>query len=255
MKNTLRFAGFGIILAMWCIVACAGGVGAAEGDGSYALIYNGAVAAEEGPEAVAAIAERVGLPVTFVSDIAELPRLLEHAAVFIIGGTKDDLTPLIESFTPEVSAALKAYLQNGGRYFGICGGGFIASTGWEEGDTFVKTLGIIPAESGDLDDDSEPRILPIRWLEETRPMYFQAGPTFELIESPEAARVIASYADGEIAALMSSYGKGKVAVSGPHPEATKSWADEADDGDTWTATTDLAVELLQELLSDQPVNR
>ena len=219
----------------------------------YALIYNGSVAAEEGPEAVAAIAEQAGLPVTFVSDLAELPRLLEHAAVFIIGGTEDDLNPLIAAFTPEVTAALQDYLRNGGRYLGICGGGFMASTGWEEGESFVKTLGIIPAESGDFDEDAEPRILPIRWLRETHPMYFQAGPTFELTESPEAVQVLAYYADGRIAGLISSYGKGKAAVCGPHPEAPESWGDEAADGEDWTVVTDLAVGLLQELLSDHPV--
>jgi hypothetical protein len=219
----------------------------------YALIYNGPVAAEEGPEAIAAIAEQVGLSVKFVSDIAELPTLLQHAAVFIIGGTEDDLNPLIAAFTPEVTTALQDYLRNGGRYLGICGGGFMASTGWEEGESFVKTLGIIPAESGDLDEDDEPRILPVRWLGETHPMYFQAGPTFELTESPEDVSVFAYYADGRIAGLMSSYGQGRAAVCGPHPEAPESWGDEAADGEDWTAVTDLAVGLLQELLSDRPV--
>lgn len=63
-------------------------------------------------------------------------------------------------------------------------------------------------------------------------------------------QVIAYYEDGRIAALLSSYGEGKVAVSGPHPEARDSWIDEAADGGTWTASTDL----LKELLSDRPVN-
>jgi hypothetical protein len=223
------------------------------GQEPYALIYNGPVAAEEGPEAVAAIAEQVGLSVKFVSDIAELPTLLQHAAVFIIGGTEDDLNPLINAFTQEVTTALTDYLRNGGRYLGICGGGFMASTGWEEGESFVKTLGIIPAESGDFDEDDEPRILPIRWLGETHSMYFQAGPTFELTENPEDVSVFAYYEDGRIAGLMSSYGKGKAAVCGPHPEAPESWGDEAADGEDWTAVTDLAVGLLQELLSDHPV--
>lgn len=235
------------LLSLSCAIA------AAEAQERYALIYNGPVAAEEGPEAAAAIAEQVGLPVKFVADLAELPQLLGQAAVFIIGGTVDDMNPMVDAFTPEVAAALKEYLRSGGRYLGICGGGFVASTGWEEGDAFVKTLGIVPAESGDFMEDSEPQIVQIRWLGETYPMYFQAGPVFELEQSPEAVRVIAKYADGQIAALISSYGSGKVAVCGPHPEAPESWSEDAENGDEWKATTDLAVALLQELLSDRPV--
>jgi hypothetical protein len=219
----------------------------------YALIYNGPVAAEDGPEAVAAIAEEIDLPVRFISNIAELPQLLEDTAVFIIGGTEDDLNPLAEAFTPDVTAALKAYLRDGGRYLGICGGGFLASTGWEEDDRFVKMVGLVPAESGDFSEDADPQIVSIRWLGKTYPMYFQAGPTFELTDSEDDVQVIATYEDGQIAALLSSYGQGKVAVIGPHPEADESWAEEAENGDDWTSTNNLLVDLLEELLSDDPV--
>ncbi len=35
--------------------------------------------------------------------------------------------------------------------------------------------------------------------------------------------VLATYTNGKIAALVAPYGKGKVGVSGPHPEATAEW--------------------------------
>jgi hypothetical protein len=251
VKHLLPLVVLGIVVGVSILVGCsaqANSSTSASGEGSYALIYNGPVAAEDGPGALAAIVERLGLSIKFVSDIAELPALLNDAAIVIIGGTQDNLNPLVAAFTPEVTAALKAYLQNGGHYFGICGGAFLASTGWEEGDNFVKMLGIIPAESGDLDDNDGPRILPINWLGKTYQMYFQAGPTFEIESGAKDVRVMAHYANGEVAALMSSYGQGMVAVSGPHPEARESWADEAEDGDNWTSTADLVVDLLHELL-------
>ena len=228
----------------------------ADSDGSgeelYALIYNGPVAAEGGPEAVAAVAEQIGLPVIFVADMAELPDLLEGAAILVVGGTEDDLDPLYESFTPEVMAALDTFLSNGGRYLGICGGGFLASTGWYETDgSFVEMLGLIPAESTDYDyENDEPQIVTVEWLGETYSMYFQAGPMFEMAENNagEAVEVIAHYADGGIAALVSSYGEGKVAVIGPHPEADESWSEEAEGGEEWYSTTDLLAALLEELL-------
>jgi hypothetical protein len=222
--------------------------------GSEALIYNGPVAAEGGPEAVAAVVRDIGLDVAYVSDLAELPDLLEDAAVFIIGGTEDDLSPLATAFTPEVDTALKRYLRSGGRYLGICGGGWLASSGWDEYGTWIPMLGLVPADSGILDDDEKPRILSIEWLGETYPMYFQYGPTFTVRQTSEDVRVIAHYSDGQIAALISSYGSGKVAVCGAHPEAQQDWAEEAADGEDWTSTTHLLGDLLQNLLSSDPVN-
>ena len=226
----------------------------AEG-GKYALIYNGPVSAEDCPEAAAAIAQSVGLKVKFVSNVGGLPTLLKNTAVFIIGGTEDDLHPLVKAFTPQVTEALKDYLRNGGRYLGLCGGGFMASTGWNEGQTFVKGLGIIAAKTEVYRDDFAARIIPIHWQGKTRPMYSKAGPRFQLVNSSGEVQVIARYEDGSIAALMSSYGQGKVAVCGPHPEARVSWKDEAADGYKWTSSTDLAVDFMKDLLSDRPVKR
>ena len=226
----------------------------AEGE-KYALIYNGPVSAEDCPEAAAAIAQSVGLKVKFVSNVGELPTLLKNTAVFIIGGTEDDLHPLVKAFTPKVTEALKDYLRNGGRYLGLCGGGFMASTGWNEGKTFVQGLGIIPAKSKVYRDDFAARIIPVRWQGKTRPMFFKAGPSFQLVNSSGDVQVIANYEDGSIAALMCSYGQGKLAVCGPHPEARPSWKDEAADGYKWTSSIDLAVDFMKDLLSDRPVKR
>jgi glutamine amidotransferase-like uncharacterized protein len=221
----------------------------------FALIYNGPASAEDCPEAAAAIAERAGLKVRFISDAGELPGLLDRTAVFIIGGTQDDLEPLIRAFTPRVTDALKQYLRKGGRYLGICGGGFMASTGWDEGTTHMKGLGIIPAESGVYQDSFDAKILPIRWSGKTRPMFFKAGPYFHLAPTSETVQVIATYSDGRIAALMCSFGKGRVAVCGPHPEARESWIDEVPDAARWASSTDLALSLLKALLSQMPLEK
>jgi hypothetical protein len=220
--------------------------------GSYALIYDGPVAAKGATAAVEAVAQQDGLPVKFVSNIQDLPGLLPDAKVFIIGGTQDDLSPLVAAFTPEITAAVKNYLQNGGRYLGICGGGFMASTSWDENGRHFTPLGIIPAASGAFLQESDPQILPIDWLGETRQMYYQAGPVFYMEPTAEHTRIIAHYADGRVAAFISSYGHGEVAVSGPHPEAGPSWIYNTANGDSWTSSVPLAVNLLQELLKQSP---
>ena len=224
-------------------------------EGKYALVYNGPASAEDCPEAAAALAQSAGLKVKFVANLAELPVLLKNTEVFIIGGTQDDLNPVVKAFTPPVTEALKNYLRNGGRYLGLCGGGFMASAGWHEGRTFVKALGIIPAKCQVYRDDYAARIIPIRWQGKTRPMYSKAGPSFQLVNGSGEVQVTAYYEDGSIAALMCSYGRGKVAVCGPHPEARASWKDEAADGYKWTSSMDLAVDFLKDLLSPRPVKR
>ena len=217
--------------------------------GSYALIYNGPVAATGATTAIAAVAAQDGLPVKYISNIQDLPALLPGAKVFIIGGTEDDLSPLVAAFKPEIAAALKNYLRNGGRYLGICGGGYMASTGWEEYGQSFTSLGIIPARSGSFTGgEADPRILPVSWLGQTRQMYYQDGPVFYLMPTAEQTRMIACYADGRVAAFISSYGRGEVAVSGVHPEATASWIYGAANGGAWTSSVPLAVDLLRELL-------
>lgn len=225
-----------------------------QGKGDIALVYNGPASAEDCPEAVAVIAERAGLKVRFVSNVGELPRLLPGVAVFIIGGTVDDLHPLLREFTPVVTEALKGYLREGGRFYGICGGGFIVSTGWSEEGALVKALGIIPAATKVYRESAAAQIVPVRWRGTARPMYVKAGPSFQL--TPNAAapvEVVATYDDGSIAGLISAYGKGKLAVCGPHPEARASWIEEAKNPETWVSSTELAVELLKDVLSSRSI--
>jgi hypothetical protein len=252
-------------LVFIAIFFCISSISAADSAGSsgqsngssdkYALVYNGPVSAEDCPEAVAAIAEKAGLNVRFVSIPGDIPRLLDNAVVFIIGGTEDDMGPMVKAFTPKITSSIKEYLRNGGRYLGICGGGFMASIGWKEGSEYMKGFSIISAESSVFQGSFEAKILPIRWMRETRPMFFKAGPVFHPKKSQETVQIVATYSDGSIAALMSAYGKGRVAVCGPHPEARESWKDDATDSSKWVSSVDLAVLFLKDLLSDKPFKK
>lgn len=250
---------FSVIFFCMSIAAAADPVGFPGPDigrsDKYALIYNGPASAEDCPEAAAAITKSAGLKVRFVSVPGEIPRLLDHAAVFIIGGTEDDMGPLVKAFTPRVANSIKAYLRKGGRYLGICGGGFMASTGWYEGSEYMQGLGIIPAAASVFQGSFEAKILPVKWMGKTRAMFFKAGPDFHLTKTPEAVHIVATYSDGSIAALTSTYGKGRVAVCGPHPEARESWKEDAANGDSWVPSTDLAVQFLKDLLSDRPLGK
>jgi|SRR5215469_14979994 len=56
-----------------------------------------------------------------------------------------------------------------------------------------------------------------------RTMYFQHGLYFILNSGSRGVTKLATYTNGEIASMVAVYGKGKVGVSGPHPEADQSW--------------------------------
>ena len=218
----------------------------------YALIYNGRFAADDCPEAAAAVAREAGLPVKFVSDLRKLPGLLDRAAVFIVGGTDDDLVPLIADFTPPVKRALQDYVRGGGRYLGICGGAYLAGSGYRENGRRVSLLDLIPAEPREFDAGNyAEQIIPIRWLGATYPMYFQGGPAFDL-RATDRVRVVARYADGQIAALTGSYGRGRVAAVGPHPEAGRGWLDDMPRAEQWVSTRHLLVDLLRWMLAAVP---
>jgi len=255
LMNTIRIAAillFSLFLGGITFASLHGsaekGAGGDDKSGGYAIVYSGPGSAEECPEAAADIAKEAGLKVKFVSDAGKLPGLLDSAEVFILGGTDDEMRPLVKAFA-KVSEALKSYLKRGGRYLGICGGGFMASMGWDEDGVPMKGLSIIPASSSVYNDDFSARIIPVTWMGKSRQLFFKAGPVFHLSGSRPDVRIVANYSDGSIAALICAYGKGRAAVVGPHPEARESWKDEAVEGNKWTSSKDLAVSLLRELLS------
>jgi glutamine amidotransferase-like uncharacterized protein len=66
-------------------------------------------------------------------------------------------------------------------------------------------------------------IVQVNWRSKSRYMYFQDGPYFILNRGATGVTVLATYTNGEIAAMVAPYGKGKVGGSGPHPEADRSW--------------------------------
>jgi glutamine amidotransferase-like uncharacterized protein len=117
---------------------------------------------------------------------------------------------------------IRNYVASGGRYLGICMGGYLAgrTPGFQllPGDTdqYIASRGA----SVKTEVDS---IVSVYWRGQPHSMYFQDGPHFLLDDGATDVIVLATYTNGKLAALVAPYGKGKVGVSGPHPEATAQW--------------------------------
>ncbi|MFD8082786.1 BPL-N domain-containing protein [Kitasatospora sp. NPDC059722] len=192
-----------------------------------AVVYRGPAACDGCSEAAQDLLERNGFTVRFIGPDEDLrfgPAALAGAALYVQpGGTNGQevttawgLLRRTPGFRPEL---IRDYVRGGGRYLGICMGGYLAGDpGYDllPGDSgeYIKTPGAT------VTDDKD-GLVDVAWRGQKQPMYFQDGPYFD-VDGP-GADVLARYTNDRIAAAVASYGTGRVAVSGPHPEAPADW--------------------------------
>jgi len=214
-----------------------------------ALLYNGPAADPDGVESMTAILTGMGVEVRTCSDLTKLPSQLKGVSLFSIGGTTDDLAPINQMCTPQVAKAVNAWLDAGGTYVGICGGAIMACNSWDDATGHHATLELFPTESESFIQDQSAQILPIRWSGKLVPMFFQFGPTFlKGAGFPRGTATFATYSDGQVAGLTYTHGKGKLALLGPHPEATKDWlSQEVTGAGTWVDSRPLLAQLIKSL--------
>jgi len=147
------------------------------------------------------------------------------------------------------SGNVRDYVASGGRYLGTCLGGYLAGAtpGFDllPGDTdrYIDLAGASVRHDGDA-------IIPVLWRGQRRDMYFQDGPHF-VLDSEDGVEILARYTNGAIAALVASYGRGRVGVVGPHPEATVDWFDEVGGPNCATNCSDLGQDLVDTLMQPQ----
>ncbi|WP_369211395.1 BPL-N domain-containing protein [Streptomyces flavofungini] len=124
---------------------------------------------------------------------------------------------------------LRAWVEKGGSYLGLCFGAYLA--GSNPGFNLLPgdTDGYADSRGAEVDDDRD-TVLKVTWRGKPRHMYFQDGPAFHFDRGAGTAgvEVLATYpGNGLPAAAVARYGKGRVGVSGPHPEADASWYENA----------------------------
>jgi glutamine amidotransferase-like uncharacterized protein len=145
---------------------------------------------------------------------------------------------------------LRDFIAQGGSYIGICAGAFFADATVDDAET-IPGLGLIPGETYDYLTHNNPIVVTVNWLGNDRPMYFQGGPAFRIAKQDESrVEVLARYKDNSPAAIRFLYGRGKVILVGPHPEAPSGWF-EADglaipDGHN----NDVALDIIRSALQD-----
>ncbi|MER7442460.1 BPL-N domain-containing protein [Micromonospora avicenniae] len=189
-----------------------------------ALVYRGPATLPGCPEAVAALlkSSQWGFDVRYVGPDEDLPlshRTLAEAALYAQpgGGSLKRGYRHLKGHRDDI----RQFVHSGGRYLGICLGGYLAghTPGFAllPGDTDQYI-----ASSGATIDSQKNTVVRVSWRGRRRTLFFQDGPYFWL--PPNArADILATYLNGTIAAMVTHFGAGRVGVVGPHPEATDDW--------------------------------
>lgn len=121
--------------------------------------------------------------------------------------------------------ALQNFVRNGGRFLGFCLGGYLEGTG--PGFNLLSDVGgdtdeYITSPGATVTTDAN-TIIQVLWRGKQRSMFFQDGNYFTFQNRTNGATILATYTNGEVAAVVAPYGKGEVGGVGPHLEADKTW--------------------------------
>ncbi len=190
-----------------------------------ALVYRGSAAR---PSAVSDTVANLlrsssrGFDVRFVGPDGEFPlapKILAQATIYAQPGG-GELAPAYRAMRKHRST-IRKYVANGGNYLGCCLGGYLAGA--------TPGFGLLPGDTDQYVTSSQAAIrgtgvsiVEVRWRGQQRRMFFQDGPVF-LLDPDPGVTVLARYSNNGIAAVVAPFGQGRVAVVGPHPEATSDW--------------------------------
>ncbi len=143
-------------------------------------------------------------------------------------------------------AAIRRFVKKGGRYLGICMGGFLAEPG--HFNVFRGRVDEYYSSADASVTTADPALVSVTWRGTPRRLYFQDGGYIVPKRKAVGVTVLARYTNHSIAALVSSCGRGKVGLSGPHPEAPPEWYRDA--GLPYPGSTqDLGDDLVDTLMS------
>ncbi|WP_166827736.1 BPL-N domain-containing protein [Brevibacterium limosum] len=251
MSTHIRRAVAALLTGLLTAVAS---VGCAAADGSspgspLVAVYRGEAACDGCPETIAQRlrASLAHAEVVCIGRDERLPLQADSLAdvdLYVQPEGGDDIGAAAEALPPRFVGGLERYVASGGRYLGLCMGAYLAGPvafGLVETDLDGEV-----GRPGFAVTDSRSTVVDVAWDGQHRQTFFQEGAV--LPPPDDRADVFARYGNGDIAASRYDHGDGMAGLIGPHPEADKTWLDEAaitdPDGDDWK----YAVPFVQTLL-------
>ena len=202
-----------------------------------ALVYNGEGACHEDcAKAVFDIAQKAGFDPVYVGDQDTDPNIFNGASVWIQPGGY--ASKAMSSMADSLKTNLKNFIKNGGGYVGFCAGAFVATE--LVGSTNNRGLGIISGNTKLY--GSGVNIYKTTWQGSERYLYWEGGPYFR--NMPTSVEQIGTYPNGASSAVRTSFGLGRVWVTGLHPEAPQWWKDKSGYADPDGDDSDLVINML-----------
>jgi glutamine amidotransferase-like uncharacterized protein len=191
-----------------------------------AVIFAGAGTCEGCASTVAALLQQRNYQVHLVDEHQLGAEVLRQADLYVQPGGSDDIMDTLSVLSARQIQAIRDFVAQGGSYLGICAGAYLAGQ-YADQDAGIRAFGLVELTEieQELADDNQAKWIRISVPPENRPkqVYYQAGPHFGR-QIPSTGKVTAVYAASkQIAARISSFGKGKVALIGPHYEADIDW--------------------------------
>lgn len=155
------------------------------------------------------------------------PSLLETAKIWVTPGGKSATVSI--ALGAANREAIRKFVFNGGGYVGFCAGGFL--TTHKVGTTKTPGLGIVDGKSAPY--KKSPSGISLQAL--TTPSgikyhYWEGGPYFSFTSSQARKITITSRykRTNQINGLETTYGAGRVSITGTHPEAPQWWYDDGE---------------------------
>lgn len=215
-----------------------------------ALIYMGPGSCEDGcTEASVEMAKLAGLTPVIVTPETISKEIFKDAKIWIQPGGYASVAA--RALKTEGMELIRNFVKDGGGYVGFCAGGFLATE--LIGTTGNTGLGILPGRSIPYKSYRRRAIT----LEKTdwtlaggftqRQIYWEGGPyfTFKKDEAMKVEELGKYNRTGQTVSVRSTFGLGKVYVTGLHPEAPQWWRDDVYLDDKDGLDYDISVEMIK----------
>jgi hypothetical protein len=191
-----------------------------------ALVWGGPGACQDGCiEAALHVTKLAGFEPMLVTPENFDASLFETAKIWVQpGGKSGSASNAMGAANREI---IKNFISNGGGYVGFCAGAFLATP--KVGQTSVTGLGIIDGKTKVYRRaNGYPSVEKMITPEGIKYHYWEGGPWFSFTTSQlQKVTVKSRYnTTNGINAVETTYGKGRISVSGTHPEAPQWWYDD-----------------------------
>lgn len=219
-----------------------------------ALVFNGEGVCEDGcADAAAAVSQAAGLKPRFVngrelshrSTPAEVAQFFADVRVWVQPGGIGNVA--LWSMTDRMRTELKNFIRNGGGFVGFCAGAFMATE--YIGRRGAPGFGIFPGHSIAYPyyaarSDLTYALATVNWNGVKRSIFLEGGPYLIIPSESEGVEIVATYSSGAVAAARTTFGEGRVFITGLHPEAPTIWTEEDNIRDPDGSDQDLAAQMV-----------